>query len=143
VISGRLTRASIPRRNDYQQAADRWQTMEQWERDDLVLNLSGALGQCEKLLQERMAWHLLLIDDELGRRVAEAIEVSIDAVAKLEPLPKQELSAEDHRRLANLGSAGARALTTRTVTGSVPNQRADVPELAAADSDARETAGTR
>ena len=37
VISGRLTRAHIPRRNDYQQAADRWQTMEEWERDDLVL----------------------------------------------------------------------------------------------------------
>ena len=109
MISGRLTRAHIPRRNDYQQAADRWQTMEQWERDDLVLNLSGALGQCEKVLQERMAWHLLLIDDDLGRRVADAIEVSIDAVKKLQPLPTQELTAEDHRRLANLGLGRARA----------------------------------
>ena len=140
VISGRLTRALIPRRNDYQQAADRWQTMEEWERDDLVLNLSGALGQCERLIQERMAWHLLLIDDDLGRRVADAIEVSIDAVRKLEPLPKQELTAEDHRRLANLGSAGARPLTTRSVTGSVPNERAGVPELATAE--AREKAAT-
>jgi catalase len=140
VISGRLTRALIPRRNDYQQAADRWQTMEEWERDDLVLNLSGALGQCEKVLQERMAWHLLLIDDDLGRRVADAIEVSVDAVRKLEPLPTQELTAEDHRRLANLGSAGPRQVTTRSVTGSVPNERADVPELAAAE--ARETAAT-
>ena len=105
----------------------------QWERDDLVLNLSDALGQCEKVLQERMAWHLLLIDDELGGRVADAIEVSIDRVKKLEPLPTQELTAEDHRRLANLGSAGPRQLTTRSVTGSVPNERADVPELAAAE----------
>ena len=133
VISGRLTRALIPRRNDYQQAADRWQTMEQWERDDLVLNLSDALGRCEKVLQERMAWHLLLIDDELGGRVADAIEMSIDRVKKLEPLPTQELTAEDHRRLANLGSAGPRQLTTRSVTGSVPNERGDVPELAAAE----------
>ncbi len=138
VISGRLTRAIIPRRNDYQQAADRWQTMEEWERDDLVLNLCGALGQCEKVLQERMAWHLLLIDDDLGRHVADAIEVSIDAVRKLEALATQELTAEDHRRLANLGSAGPRPLTTRKVTGSVPNERSDVPNLAAAD--ARETA---
>jgi catalase len=141
VISGRLTRAHIPRRNDYQQAADRWQTMEEWERDDLVLNLSGALGQCEKVLQERMAWHLLLIDDDLGRRVADAIEVSIDSVRKLQPLLTQELTAEDQRRLSNLGSAGPRPLTTRAVTGSVPNERADVPELAAADT--RETAATR
>ncbi|GAC1576231.1 MAG: catalase [Candidatus Dormibacteria bacterium] len=132
VITGRLTRAHIPRRNDYQQAADRWQTIEDWERDDLVLNLSDALGQCEKVLQERMAWHLLLIDDDLGRRVAEAIEVSLDAVRKLQPLPTQELTAEDTRRLANLGSAGPRPLTTRSVTGSVPNTHGDVPELAAA-----------
>jgi catalase len=141
VISGRLTRALIPRRNDYQQAADRWQTMEEWERDDLVLNLSDALGQCEKLIQERMAWHLLLIDDDLGRRVADAIEVSIEAVAKLRPLATQELTAEDHRRLANLGSAGVRPLTTRSVTGSVPNARGEVPELAAAE--AREKAASR
>ena len=139
VISGRLTRAALPRRNDYQQAADRWQTIEDWEREDLVLNLSEALGQCDTVVQERMAWHLLLIDDDLGRRVAEAIEVSVDAVRKLGPLPNQELTAEDHRRLANLGSAGPRQLTTRAVTGSVPNERADVPELAAAD--AREKAG--
>jgi catalase len=141
VINGRLTRATIPRHNDYQQAADRWQTIEQWERDDIVLNLSGALGQCEKVLQERMVWHLLLIDDDLGRRVADAIEVSLDAVRKLEPLPKHELTAEDHRRLGSLGSAGPRQLTTRAVTGSVPNQRADVPELAAAEQ-LREKAGS-
>ncbi len=141
VISGRLTRAHVPRRNDYQQAADRWQTMEDWERDDLVGNLSDALGQCEKVLQERMAWHLLLIDDDLGRRVADAIEVSVDAVKKLQPLPTQELTAEDNRRLADLGSGGPRPVTTRAVTGSVPNERANVPELPAAE--IRERAVTR
>jgi catalase len=133
VISGRLTRALIPRRNDYQQAADRWQTIQDWERDDLVVNLADALGQCDRAIQERMAWHLLLIDDELGRRVAEAIEVPLDAVRKLEPLPNQELSAEDSRRIVMLGSAAPRQLTTRSVTGSVANERADVPEVAAAD----------
>lgn len=76
-----------PRRNDYQQAADQWQTMEDWERDDLVVNLSEVLGKCETVLQERMAWHLLLTDDDLGRRVADAIKVSLDAVRKLVPCP--------------------------------------------------------
>ncbi|MBJ7610081.1 MAG: catalase [Candidatus Dormibacteraeota bacterium] len=141
VISGRLTRAQIPRQNDYQQAADRWQTIEQWERDDLVANLSDALGQCTRMIQERMVWHLLLIDDELGTAVADAVEVSLDAVRKLEPLSTQELTAEDHRRLGELGKAGPRPLTTRAVTGSVPNSRAEVPELTATD--AREKAGRR
>jgi catalase len=133
VLTGRLTQSVIPRRNDYQQAADRWLTIEQWERDDIVANLSDALGQCDRVIQERMVWHLLLIDDDLGKAVADAIEVKVGDVAKLEPLASQELTAEDRRRLDSLGKNGPRQLTTRHVTGSVPNTRAeDVIELAEA-----------
>jgi catalase len=141
VLTGRLTRAVLPRRNDYQQAADRWQTIEQWERDDIVANLSEALAHCDRVIQERMVWHLLLIDDDLGRPIADAIEVLVDAVRTLEPLPGQELTAEDRRRLDNLGNAGHRATTTRAVTGSVPNRRADVPELSSTE--VRQPAGSR
>src|SRR3712207_5042268 len=39
VITGRLTRTRIPRTDDYTQAGQRYQLLEQWEKDDLVTNL--------------------------------------------------------------------------------------------------------
>ena len=69
-VSGRLTRSTIPRTNDYGQAGERYRTMPDWERDDLVLNLVDLLGQCEPQIQERMAEHFARCDSELGRRIA-------------------------------------------------------------------------
>nr|WP_284288004.1 catalase-related domain-containing protein [Angustibacter aerolatus] len=65
-ITGRLTRKRIPRTNDYAQAGERYLLSEQWERDDLVANLTGALAQCDRPIQERMVWHLLMCEDEPG-----------------------------------------------------------------------------
>jgi catalase len=123
-ISGRLTRARLERRNDYQQAADRWQTIEEWERDDLVSNLVELLGQAERHIQERMVWHLLLVDDDYGRRVGAGLGLTPADVAGLEPLPDQVLTDQDAKRLANLGNNQPRGLTTPKPTGSVPNRRA-------------------
>ncbi|HEV7470796.1 MAG TPA: hypothetical protein VGO23_13570, partial [Pseudonocardia sp.] len=36
VLEGRLTRARIPRTNDYAQPGERFMLMQDWERDDLV-----------------------------------------------------------------------------------------------------------
>ena len=74
-ISGRLTRSTISRTNDYGQAGERYRTMPGWERDDLVLNLTDLLGQCERQIQERMVEHFSRCDGELGRRVAEGVGV--------------------------------------------------------------------
>jgi catalase len=123
-VSGRLTRARLERRNDYQQAADRWHTIEDWERDDLVSNLVDALGQAERHVQERMVWHLLLVDDDYGRRVGAGLRLTPADVAGLEPLPGQVLTGDDAKRLANLGGNQPRPLTTPAPTGSVPNRRA-------------------
>ncbi|MGI8486060.1 MAG: catalase [Thermomicrobiales bacterium] len=72
-VSGKLQRAPIDRTNNFQQAGERYRTIEQWERDDLVLNLSGALSQCDKIVQETMISHITKCDEEFGRRVAEGI----------------------------------------------------------------------
>ena len=64
---GRLTRARLPRTNDYKQAGERYLLSEQWEKDDLVENLVGALAQCNRDIQERMVWHLFMCEDELQR----------------------------------------------------------------------------
>jgi catalase len=79
-IEGRLTRAPIERTDNYAQAGERFRTMPDWERDDLVLNLSTLLGDCEKHIQEKMVWHFSQCDEDFGRRVAEGVSLDYAAV---------------------------------------------------------------
>ncbi len=80
-IEGNLTRAVIDRTNDYGQVGERWRNdMDDAERDDLVLNLVTNLGQCDKLIQERMVGHLLRCDREYGRRVADGLGIDVDTL---------------------------------------------------------------
>jgi catalase len=128
VIEGRLTRKRIARTNDYQQAGERYLLSEEWERDDLVLNLVTLLGQCDRPIQERMVWHLLLCEDELGLRVGEGLGISPDDVRDLPPLPGQALGEDDLRRLENLGANGPRDVDGHVMTHCVPNERDAVAE---------------
>ncbi|HEY4625385.1 MAG TPA: catalase, partial [Blastococcus sp.] len=122
-IRGRLTRKRIPRTNDYTQAGQRYQLMEQWEKDDLVKNLVDNIGQAVREVQERMVWHFFMCDDELGQRVGEGLGLTADDVRGLEPLQTQTLSEEELQRAANLGKNGPRDVTGLTMTHTVPNER--------------------
>jgi catalase len=121
-IRGRLTRERIPLTQDYEQAGQRYQLMEQWEKDDLVENLVANISQAVREVRERMVWHFLLCDDELGLRVGEGLGISPDDVRHLQPLQSQDLSDEDQQRLANLGKNGPRDVAGLTMTHSVPNE---------------------
>ncbi|GAA4191337.1 catalase [Microbacterium oryzae] len=121
-ITGRLTRQRIPRTNDYTQAGQRYQLLEQWEKDDLVLNFVTLIGQAARAVQERMVWHFLMVDDELGLRVGEGLGISVDDVRHLEPLQSQTLNEEELQRLANLGANGPRDVTGLKMTHVVPNE---------------------
>ena len=123
-IRGRLTRKRIPRTNDYLQAGQRYLLMQDWERDDLVHNLITQLSQCDRPIQERMVWHFLLVDDDLGLRVGDGLSISPGDVARLEPLASQDLSPSDRERLANLGKNSPRNVQGLTMTHCVPNERA-------------------
>ncbi|GIG27516.1 catalase [Cellulomonas marina] len=122
-ITGRLTRKRIPRTNDYTQAGQRYQLMEPWEQDDLVHNLVTLIGQAVREVQERMVWHFLLCDDELGARVGEGLGISADDVRHLPPLASQTLSDDELARLANIGKNGPRDVTGLRMTHCVPNER--------------------
>ncbi|WP_167138719.1 catalase [Diaminobutyricimonas sp. TR449] len=122
-LHGRLTRARIPRTNDYLQPGQRFQLMEQWEQDDLVLNFVTLISQATRAVQERMLWHFYLADDDLGARVGEGLGIRVDEIRSLPPLPGQTLTDEDKRRLENLGSNGPRDVQGLTMTHCVPNQR--------------------
>ncbi|MEU6431753.1 catalase [Microbispora sp. NPDC046973] len=128
-IVGRLTRKRIPRTNDYKQAGQRYLLMEQWERDDLVENLTTKLSECDRPIQERMVWHLLLVEDDLGLRVGEGLGITPDDVKHLEPLASQDLTDEDRERLSNLGKNGPREVSGLKMTHCVPDERAAVPAM--------------
>ncbi|MEO6501791.1 MAG: catalase [Jatrophihabitantaceae bacterium] len=122
-IVGRLTRKRIPRTDDYRQAGERFLLSEQWEQDDLVANLVGALSQCDRAIQERMVWHLFLCEDEYGRRVGEGLGISADDVRHLQPLQSQTLTDAERERLNNLGKNGPRDVTGLVMTHCVPNEQ--------------------
>ena len=85
LVAGRLTRATIARTNDYQQAGERYRTMPAAEREDLVLNFGVLLARCDRAIQDKMVWHFTQCDAELGGRVADALGTSA-ATAKREPV---------------------------------------------------------
>ncbi|MFE7676628.1 catalase [Streptomyces albidoflavus] len=123
VLQGRLTRARIPRTNDYLQAGQRFQLMEEWEQDDLVKNFTDLFSQCTRPVQERMIWHCLMADNELGLRVGEGIGIAPSDVAHMPPLPDQTLTEEDRVRLGRLGDNPPRDVTGLTMTHCVPDKR--------------------
>ncbi|SNS20420.1 catalase [Geodermatophilus pulveris] len=123
LIAGRLTRKRIPRTDDYTQAGQRYQLMEQWEKDDLVANLVENVSEAVREVQERMVWHFFMCDDELGQRVGDGLGISADDVRGLEPLQTQTLSEAELQRAANLGKNGPRDVTGLTMTHTVPNER--------------------
>jgi catalase len=125
-IHGRLTRKRLPRTNDYQQAGQRYLLLEQWERDDLVHNFVTLLSQCVRPIQERMVWHFLLVENDLGLRVGEGLGITPDDVRHLPPLSTQTLSPDESARLANLGKNPPRDVEGLTMTHCVPNERAVV-----------------
>jgi catalase len=84
-VAGEIGRQRIERTNDFAQAGERYRTFEAWERDELIANLVGALGQCAEVIQDRMIGHFTQADADYGRRVAEGLG---------RPLLRQDQAAE-------------------------------------------------
>lgn len=63
------------RRNVFKQAGERYRAFDQWERDDLILNLVENLKICKRDIQERMIGHFLRADEEYGKRVAQGLGI--------------------------------------------------------------------
>ncbi|WP_325787917.1 catalase [Arthrobacter koreensis] len=121
-LEGRLTRERIERTNDYLQAGQRFQLMEQWEKDDLVKNFVDNISHAARPVQERMLWHFYMCDDELGSRVGEGLGIGLAEIKDLGPLPTQTLTEEEQERVKNLGSNGPRNVEGLTMTHCVPNE---------------------
>ncbi|CEH31005.1 Catalase [Aneurinibacillus migulanus] len=73
-IEGNLVRQKIDRTNDFKQAGERYRLLEDWEKEELVSNLVGALGSCRKVIQDKMVQLLTKCDEEYGHRVGEGLK---------------------------------------------------------------------
>jgi catalase len=86
MVEGRLVREKIECTNDFGQAGDTYRAFEDWERDELISNMVGALAQCKPDIRERMISHFTQADADYGRRVAEGLAaVSTDDSASVQP----------------------------------------------------------
>jgi catalase len=77
-----LVRQKISRTNDFKQAGETYRNFEDWERDELIMNLSNTLAACDQRIQDRMIEHFTLADQDYGRRVAEGIKQVHDKMMK-------------------------------------------------------------
>lgn len=73
-IQGNLVRQKIERTNDFKQAGERYRMFEDWERDELIMNLVTTLKPCQKHIQDKMVEMLTKCDQDYGRRVAEGLK---------------------------------------------------------------------
>jgi catalase len=80
-FEGKLVREKISRRNDFAQAGDRYRSFEDWERDDLVANLVGALKPCTREIQDRMVTYFAKADVEYGARVSAGLGIPVPSLA--------------------------------------------------------------
>ena len=69
--------APIDRPNNYGQAGETFRQFEDWEREELISNLSEALGACDYRIQEAMIEHFTKADEDYGRLVKEGIRSKV------------------------------------------------------------------
>jgi catalase len=73
-VEGNLVRQKIERTNDFKQAGERFRAFDDWERDDLILNLVNTLKPADKRIQDKMIDLFTQCDEEYGRRVREGLQ---------------------------------------------------------------------
>ncbi len=73
----------IDRPNNYGQAGETYRKFADWEREELIKNLSEALAVCDKRIQEAMIGHFTQADENYGRRVKEGIEKKMKEIEQM------------------------------------------------------------
>lgn len=76
--------APIDRPNHYGQAGNTYREFEDWERDELIKNLSEALAVCDKSIQDAMVEHFTKADEEYGKRVKEGIAKKMAEIKEMD-----------------------------------------------------------
>lgn len=84
--NAKLVRQKIDRKNDFAQAGETYRNHEDWERDDLILNLVNTLAPAKKHIQDKMIELCAQCDADYGRRVAEGLQQAKDQTISCGPI---------------------------------------------------------
>lgn len=88
-VQGRVMRHGITRtQQDYAAAGERYRTLEDWEREDLLDNLAGDMKACPEPIALRMIWHFYHCDEGYGTEVARRAGMDLQKALALPPLEK-------------------------------------------------------
>ncbi|MEG0260404.1 MAG: catalase [Lysinibacillus sp.] len=85
-IEGNLVHESIDRQSNTQQAGETYRNFEQWEKDELLVNLIRDLSSCQKNIQQAMVALAEEADAEYGRLLRKGLEAAGHASSSSHPL---------------------------------------------------------
>jgi catalase len=74
-VEGEIDRRKISLKNDFAQAGERYRSLSKIDQDHLVGNIVDSLGKADVPIQKCMIENLTKADVELGRRVAEGLNI--------------------------------------------------------------------
>ncbi|MFS0788546.1 catalase [Shouchella sp. 1P09AA] len=72
-VSGEVKGEAIDRPNNFGQAGETFRRLADWEKDELISNLSGALSDVHDAVREQMIKNTTEADADYGKRLKEAI----------------------------------------------------------------------
>lgn len=102
--------------DDYKQAGERFRSLEDWEREDLLNNLAADMKQCPEDIALRMIWHFSHCDDDYGREVARRAGIDVGKALALPPLPKKFHPGPDKKGELKVTTGEIAPATTRETT---------------------------
>jgi len=74
-VKGTVTRQKISLTNDFQQAGERYRSLDKVDQEHLIDNITDSLGKADKPIQQRMVKNLAKADPELGKRVGKRLKL--------------------------------------------------------------------
>ncbi|GGG53179.1 catalase [Hymenobacter glacieicola] len=74
LYTGRLVRQTLDRTNNFKQAGERYRLHEDWERDDLISNMVGALADADRKVSDKMVELCTNCDPDWGQRLADGLQ---------------------------------------------------------------------
>jgi catalase len=75
LLEGAVIRRKISLTNDFEQAGQRYRSLNKVEQAHLVDNIVDSLGKANKQIQKRMVENLTKADKEFGKRVAKGLKL--------------------------------------------------------------------
>lgn len=83
LYQAKLVRQKIEKQNNFKQAGQAYRDMEDWEKDELILNLVNTIATANLDIQNKMIELFKQCDEEYGRRVADGLaSTRVDASNK-------------------------------------------------------------